>query len=276
MAPVLLSARNFTLSSYVAFLCLAFLVGMATEIVLRNRYTPDTCLSPFIAVFIFVGALFGARFFWILQYDRVANAWRAVYFWQGGWVFYGGFIGGLTAAVAYFRLVKVRVSVGLDLLSPPLALGIAITRIGCFLNGCCWGKVTDVPWAVRFPIKVTPVVLRHFEQGLLSPDDASTLPLHPVQLYNSVSNILLFGICLLVFKRKQYDGQVFLTFLCGYGLFRFMTEFYRDDTPVFLLRITLSQTISLILFLSAAAAMFALAERNGSLLSSKGSAPHKR
>lgn len=175
-------------------------------------------------------------------------------------MFYGGFLGGLVAAVAYFRVAKTRVLGGLDLLAAPLALGISITRVGCFLSGCCWGRPTNVAWAVTFPMKLTPVVVSHYIQGMIASESTSTIPLHPVQIYNAFLKLFLFFMCLLALPRKQYDGQVFLLFLCGYGLFRFVTEFFRGDSPLVYLGITFSQAISAALFLGAGCVLIAMTQ----------------
>jgi len=259
MIPILFSSCGFGLSSYTAFLSFACIIGLASALLLRRVLDPGVEFTALGAVPMFIGALFGARLFWILQYGSPYDVWRALFFWEGGWVFYGGFVGGLIGVAGYLRFVGTGIVRGYDVLAPALALGIAITRVGCFLNGCCWGEITDVPWAVRYPMKLTPVVFDHYQRGLLTPDSISTLPVHPVQLYNVSTNLVLFFVCLVALKRKRYDGQVSLTFLCGYGFFRFITEFFRGDSPEFLSGMTLSQVISLGLFLLGSGLLFARA-----------------
>ena len=134
--------------------------------------------------------------------------------------FYGGFIGGLAAAVIFFwRNPSVPVWRAADLCAPAIALGQAIGRIGCFMAGDDYGRPASVPWAVAFT----------------DPDAAAIggaplgVPLHPVQLYESAVCLLLFAFLVRVSRRKRFDGEVILAYTLLYAMARFALELFRGD-----------------------------------------------
>lgn len=99
-------------------------------------------------------------------------------------------------------------------MSPFIALGYAITRIGCFLNGCCYGHITSAPWGVVFPA-------------------IDSYPRHPTQLYASASVLLIFFLLRYLRKFSFFPGFIFVWFLILYGLYRFVVEFFRVSEAVF-------------------------------------------
>ncbi len=152
----------------------------------------------------------------------------ALKFWQSGLAFYGGFL--LAAPVGLWyaqrkRLGLLRIA---DLCSPVVAYGLFFGRMGCFLNGCCYGRPTDLPWGVDFP----------------------TLPghahVHPTQLYESIGCLGIFALLYWVVRpRKQRHGDVFAAFLVLYGTLRFLLEFLRDDERGALIGLSTSQWIGI-------------------------------
>jgi phosphatidylglycerol---prolipoprotein diacylglyceryl transferase len=148
--------------------------------------------------------------------------------WRGGLAYYGGFV--FAAAFGLYYARKHRLGMGrmADLASPWIAFGLAVTRIGCFLNGCCYGKVSNVPWAVRFPIG-SAVHRAQVDAHLISAN-APALPVHPTQLYLAALNLLTFGLLYFVIRpRKRWDGQLFAWLLILKGVFRSVVEIWRDD-----------------------------------------------
>jgi phosphatidylglycerol:prolipoprotein diacylglycerol transferase len=148
--------------------------------------------------------------------------------WRGGLAYYGGFIFAAAFGLYYARKHKLGTWRMADLAAPWIALGLALTRIGCFLNGCCFGKVTSVPWAVRFP-RDSAVHEFQVDQHLIAPGDA-TLPVHPTQLYLAVLNLLTFFLLYFFFrKHKRFQGYLFAWLLICKGVFRSLVEIWRDD-----------------------------------------------
>ncbi|MBQ1266242.1 MAG: prolipoprotein diacylglyceryl transferase [Proteobacteria bacterium] len=164
------------------------------------------------------------------------DCFRALKFWSGGLTYYGGLILSLLSAWVFARKVKWPFIRLVDLASPLIALGLVFGRMGCFLAGCCFGKVTDVPWAVRFPIYSdawqrhvelykADVLAQHAQTGVWE-----SLPVHPTQLYELFGSLAIAAF-LWFYRRKRirYEGQATATFLIAYGLLRFVIEIWRDD-----------------------------------------------
>ena len=149
----------------------------------------------------------------------------ALKFWQGGLAFYGGFLFAAPVGIWYAKRKNLGGWRVADLTAPMIAFGQSIGRLGCFFNGCCYGKHTDGPFAVSFPDH--PHV-------------------HPTQLYESAGTLAIF--CFLYFvvrPRKRAHGQVFAALLVLYGILRFALEFLRDDERGLLAGLSTSQWIAL-------------------------------
>jgi phosphatidylglycerol:prolipoprotein diacylglycerol transferase len=148
--------------------------------------------------------------------------------WRGGLAFYGGFIFAAAFGLYYARKHRLGMWKMADLAAPWIALGLALTRMGCFLNGCCFGKVCDLPWAVHFP-RGSAVHEVQVNAHLIAPG-AAALPVHPTQLYLAALNLLTFFLLYLVLrKRKRFDGSLFAWLLIFKGVFRSIVEVWRDD-----------------------------------------------
>jgi len=117
-----------------------------------------------------------------------------------------------------------------DLLAPSIALGSVLGRIGCLLNGCCYGRVCHLPWAIRFPSQSEGAWMQQFHQGLVGPNEPS-LPVHPTEIYDALLNLALYAGLAWRFRHKQFDGQVFALYFIGYAVCRFIVEFFRGDYP---------------------------------------------
>lgn len=275
MHPTLLDVFDMHFHAYATMLALAFLVGTLAAVRSLNRREPPIPVTTLCGVWAFVGALLGAKAFWIAQYDSISNLWRVVFFWESGLVFYGGLIGAIVGLVGYLKFNKLPVLVVADACAPFVALGEAITRVGCFLNGCCWGRVSDVPWALAFP-RSSPVFEQHAHEHLVSPTAMASLPVHPTQLYMVLGLMAAFALLLWAGRRARYAGQTTLLYLFLYGIVRFTVEIFRGDCPRSLMNFTLSQMISFGLIVAAGIALAVLAFRQRSVCSeSESEAPVK-
>ncbi len=248
MRPVLFTVLGYPLYAYREMLALAFILCSILVVRASVRRNEGFIIPPSTGVFAFLGALFGARAFWHLQYGDPTQVWRAIFLWQGGLVFYGGLAGGILAVLLVFRFQRIPMLKGLDIIGPYLALGEAITRVGCFLNGCCWGRTTNIPWAISFP-KGSGPYNDQLAHGRIAQGAMESLPTHPTQLYLTVMLFAGFLILRAVLQRKRADGQVVAAYGMLYGVVRFTAEAFRDDSARPLLHLTVSQVISLALLL---------------------------
>lgn len=215
----------FKVHSYGFMLCVAFILGL----VITYRHLKKNFIDPYvvfdIVIAALVGGIVGARIFYILgNLDEFRGNWvQVLYFWDmAGLVFFGGLLLGGAAVIAVIRWKGLPFNIIADAAGLSLALGLAVTRIGCFLNGCCYGKPSGLPWAVTFPS----------ESGIYASMNIPSTPIHPTQIYESLLDLALFIFLLLVRKKLKYQGEVFYLFLFFYGMIRFFVEFFRfHDNP---------------------------------------------
>jgi len=193
--------------------------------------------------------ILGARLFFIIQnyQSYLANPAKILQLWKGGLVFYGGFIGGVGAAVIYMRIKRISVQKFLDASTPGITLGLFLTRIGCFLNGCCYGKLSELPWAVHYPLG-SRVYNGQLKTGLIEATQELSLPVHPTQLYSSLNGLLLFLVIYYWARHKRFDGELFWGFSLLYSITRFIIEFFRgDQVRTEVLSLTIPQLVSITL-----------------------------
>jgi phosphatidylglycerol---prolipoprotein diacylglyceryl transferase len=170
---------------------------------------------------------------------------------DGGLVWYGGLVSGALAAVWLARKRKINfLEVG-DVVIPSLLLGLAFGRVGCFLNGCCYGDRCSLPWGVRFPMGSVPdmsLVLH----GYLGADQDFSLRLHPTQLYSALNALILFCLTSIYFYYRPRNGSVIALGAITYAITRFTIEFLRDDeVGQFGTPLTISQWLSIVMFVFA-------------------------
>lgn len=184
---------------------------------------------------------------------------------DGGMVAYGGFLGGLAGAWLVTRSSGLSLPALADVAAPALALGLGLTRVGCYLHGCDFGRPLgdDAPGWLRaagtFPHwpghDGAPAFIHHVLAYDLSPLAAESLPIHPTQLYASGAGLALFAFAWWRRGRRRFIGQVALELAMAYAAFRFGVEVLRDDPERgFLLGLSTSQWISLALLPPAALA----------------------
>jgi phosphatidylglycerol---prolipoprotein diacylglyceryl transferase len=210
-------------------LTLSVLIGRWLAIRAAARSGIDATLADRCAIWTLAGAIIGSRLLFVVtnldQFDRVLDVFA---WWKGGVVAYGGFLGGLAAAIVFARVHKISLLVWADCVVPSLCVGLALTRVGCFLGGCDFGGVWNGPWAVRFPVG-SPAFEEHRLLGLLPPGATMSLPVHPTQLYESIAGLALLGLVLTVRRRQQTSGYALAAFAIGYGVLRYLIEIVRAD-----------------------------------------------
>lgn len=233
MHPDLFRIGPLTLHAYGLMLTLSFILGLllALRRAPRRHVAREHVLDLF--QIIILAAIVGARIlFVVFHLDLYEDRWWRVFaLWEGGLTLYGGLLLAIAAAWLYLRLRRVPFLVMADVMAPSLGLGIMVTRVGCFLNGCCYGLPTDCPLGVRFPpgseAAETARTLLVREQGV-SPLDIPLAPaIHPAQLYASLGGALILAILLLLDRRPRRPGFLFAAFLVLYGIHRFVVDQFR-------------------------------------------------
>ncbi len=213
MHPILFQLGPLTLRSYGLMMALGFMAGIALALGLSRREGRKDEVVLDLSVWIMAGAILGARLLYVLVQPEayLKNPLEILYLWEGGLVYYGGLIGAGITAFVWLRKHRQPVWQVADCLAPGLALGQVFGRIGCYFNGCCYGKV-DAVYGVVFP-------------GL-----GDGLPHLPTQLYEA-GFVLVLALFLLWFKgRRGYPGQVFWIYVALYAAGRFWLETLRGDS----------------------------------------------
>ncbi len=215
--------------SSVLFLVLALATGSGVFFVSARRAgAPTRRLLPGLAVLV-LAAVVGGKVYAILEQRGAPNAsWLDL----GSGLRYPGVIVAVVATLAWLGpWLGQGVSIaGLgDCLAPAAGFAAAVHRIGCLLNGCCFGTVSDAPWAIRFP-RGSPAWIHHVSGKLIPATAVSSLPVHPLQLYLGLE-VAIVGTFLLWFRRRQeYDGQLLLLFLALDGAGKFLLESVRYES----------------------------------------------
>jgi phosphatidylglycerol:prolipoprotein diacylglycerol transferase len=229
------------------FVACASALAMAVWRARRERVDPNAVYE--LATWLFLGGVIGARVFYFVQHPEALHH-PSDFFrtWQGGNVFYGCILGGLTGSVLYWLRRPFPFLRMADVAAPAVAIGAALGRIGCFLNGCCHGAVCDLPWAVRFPAG-SHAWVRQLNAGLIPPEALASLPVHPTQLYSSLAAFWLLGPLLLYARPPHRPGQVMAVLMIVYPLTRWPIEALRSDELVVFAGMSWSQNISVALLI---------------------------
>jgi len=242
-----------------------FIMYMGKRIEGYNRELLASCFT-----WTAVGAIAGARLLYIFtnldDYDSFGS-WFDLR--SGGLVAYGGFLGGFLSAWAFWRIKKIPLIPFADIAVPTLASGLMLTRVGCYLYGCDYGRPlgdeasgflksvgtfpkwdTDAypSFACDQTITGSPAYQHHLQEGLLAEDAVSSLAVHPTQIYESLAGLMLFAFSFWLLTHRSFRGQVLVTVGALYGLWRFFIEYLRDDPERgFAFGFSTSQLISLAL-----------------------------
>lgn len=240
MRPILFKLGAFPVFSWGLSLSLAIILGviLTTRLAKKINIDSDTILD--FAIWLVVGGVAGARLFYVFVYDPafyLRNPLQILALWNGGMVYYGALMGGFLTGVYFVVKRKLPFWELADLVSPALALGYGIVRIGCFMNGCCYGKPVESGWGLIFPFIDGVPSLEHIAR-------------YPTQIYSSVFGYLLFGLLLYLWKHRKFTGQIFLTFMILYAIERTIVEAFRENLLVFD-SVTISQLVSAIVIVPA-------------------------
>lgn len=199
-------------------------------------------------------AVVGARVWHVVEFrgtygDRL---WDVVLNLRQGFVLYGGLIGGIFCGVLYIRWKKESVLKVGDVVAPGIVLAIGIGRLGCFMQGCCYGGRTDLPWAVTFPKGSMPYE-HHLRFEGLAETAARSFGVHPTQMYEFLVGVGIFLLLQFLYKRRKHHGEILLTMGICYATWRFVVENLRmDERPRWVWNLTYSQWVSIAIFVGCA------------------------
>jgi phosphatidylglycerol---prolipoprotein diacylglyceryl transferase len=235
MHPVLLQVGSLKIYSYGVFVAIAFLSALWVSGREIARQGLDREKFFDMGFWVFLSAIAGARLFHVLVYRRGDEEAPTEIFklWNGGLVFYGGFIAATAACIVFLRRNRMPFLPVADASSLGIALGLALGRLGCVSAGCCFGKPTSLPWAVTFT-----------DPACLAP---LHVPLHPTQIYETIGGFAIFGFLYATRDRFKTPGVRFWTMLILYGAARSFFEIFRNDPRGFVGPFSESQVVSAIL-----------------------------
>lgn len=252
MYPELFRIGNFPIDTYGVLLVVGLLLALfvASRLAPRDRLPRERIYD--LGLWTIIGGLVGAKVLMLLTDDTVQIF--SLDFLRSGGVYYGGFLGGFLTVAVLVRLYKLDFWKVGDAFAPGVALGQFFGRLGCFAAGDDWGKPTDLPWGVHFTEAANASVGVPIYKA-----DGSNLYLHPVQLYESFTMLIVFGILVYLHRHKKFDGQILIAYGIIYALVRFTVEFFRDDPRGDFLRLTTMTGLSTSQLISLAVAAGAVA-----------------
>ncbi|MCX6112220.1 MAG: prolipoprotein diacylglyceryl transferase [Proteobacteria bacterium] len=244
MKPILFQIGSFYIPSYYTLISLGILLGIYFFYRYSKKSGFPTVYMLDVSIIVVATCYMGARLFHVIfespQY-YLQHPWDIFSFWKGGYVLYGGMLFPLIFIYIYAKRKKISFLNITDLLAPSVAIGTALGRMACLLQGCCFGCATNMPWGITFP---------EGANGGLTP---SEIPLHPTQIYLMIVNFSIFLILNWRFKHKKFNGELTYWYLMLYAVGRSFVEIFRDDFrgDLFTPYMSTSQFISLIIFIIA-------------------------
>jgi phosphatidylglycerol---prolipoprotein diacylglyceryl transferase len=252
MHPVLIRLGSFSIYTYGFLIAVGFVLGilLARKEAEKVGIEPDLIMD--LSFYIIISAIIGSRLFYVMTMPETffKNPLEIFKIWNGGLVFYGGFILALITALIVIVKRKAPLWKTTDIFAPSIAIGQFFGRLGCFSAGCCYGKICDLPWAVKFhnPESLAPI----------------GIALHPSQLYHALGNLLIFLILWGMKSKKKFHGQVFWTYVALDGGVRCFLEIFRGDFrgQIFLNVFSLSQVIGSLMVLMGVAMLTLLKRKN--------------
>jgi phosphatidylglycerol:prolipoprotein diacylglycerol transferase len=234
MRSVLFELFGIPIHSYGLMMVVGFGLGLwrLVRTGKRRKIAPERMYD--LALVVLLSGIIGARLVFIALNPDTESFREFFAVWNGGLSFHGGVLFALVGGLVYTHLAKLSFWECADLVAPSVAIGYAFTRIGCFLNGCCYGAPTSLPWGVRF-----------HEHGIVTP------PSHPTQIYAALASLAIFLLLTRLERLNRPSGFVFVSYLGLYSVYRFLIEFLRKgySAQVWFGGITQAQGASIALFL---------------------------
>ncbi|MCD6093637.1 MAG: prolipoprotein diacylglyceryl transferase [Candidatus Omnitrophica bacterium] len=214
--PVFLKLGSIEIRYYGLIWLLSFFISLGLINFLAKRKKIEMKKREIfdLVFYVLLGGILGARLVYVLVYNLnfyLNHLGEIFAIWHGGLSVHGGFLGGLLSGLIYCRRRKVDFFALADIFVIPLALCLSLGRIGNFINGELYGRISSLPWAVKFP----------GVEGFR----------HPSQFYESFKNLIIFAVLWNLNKKRLKKGTIFFLFITLYSLFRFCVEFFRQPDP---------------------------------------------
>jgi phosphatidylglycerol:prolipoprotein diacylglycerol transferase len=227
--PICVDIGGFKIFWYGVMMALAFAAAYFNWSWLSRRAGYPKAFCSDLLLCVLGGGLVGARLAYVLEDlpTYLADPLSILNLRAGGLVFYGGFLGAGLAIAWLAKLRRVPLLPLLDFTITSVPLAHAMGRLGCFLNGCCYGAVTDGALGVAYPNRSTPWYDQRYAQ-LITEHDAC-LPVHPVQLYEALFNLTLYAVVVLIYRRDRRTGFTLGVYVACYAVGRFVLEQLRGD-----------------------------------------------
>ena len=245
MFPDLIKFDFLSLHTYGACMAVCFFICWKLAEKLSGRRDLSDLL-----MYLMIGGVAGSRIAYVIEHwqTQFARAPLDIFkVWQGGLMFYGGFILALIVFFVWCRVKKESPLAMSDLICVVLPLGHACGRIGCFFYGCCYGRLSESALAVSFP-RGSPAWGEQLEHGLIDSTALRSLPVLPTQLFEAAALLVLFALVLAIYLRtRRYTAGIYLV---GYAFIRFGLEYLRGDPRAAVGPFSISQTISIGVFLA--------------------------
>ena len=254
MHPILLDLGPATIYTYGVLLAAAYLLGLKHAMVRAQVRDLDEARVLDLGIYIIISALIGAKLLLVITDFRtfMTDPSELITLARSGGVFYGGLILAVSVALWYIRKIGLPLWTTCDVFAPGIALGHVVGRMGCFFAGCCWGRETDMPWAITFTDSYAAANV----------GTPLNVPLHPTQLYEAGAEGLILLLLLSTEKKgSNYPGRTFWLYMLLYAVSRFIIEFYRNDPRGVVLMFSTSQFISIVLAPLALVMLVVLARR---------------
>jgi phosphatidylglycerol:prolipoprotein diacylglycerol transferase len=239
--PILFSLGPLTIYSYGVLLAAAYLLGLGMAVRRARAAGLDGNRVLDLGIWVIIAALVGAKaLLFIVDFRQFTSSWADfTTLLRSGGVFYGGLIAAVVVCIYQLRKHKLPLWTSGDLFAPGIALGYMVGRLGCLMAGCCYGRETDVAWAITF---TDPAANLNVGTPL-------NVPLHPTQAYESLAGLMILVVLLALERRgRAFPGRTFWSFVLLYAVSRFVIEFYRGDDRGFVFgAVSTSQAISIVL-----------------------------
>jgi len=250
MHPLFVKIGPLPVYWYGVMMALGFLAGLANWISLGRGEGRDTSYCSDLLFWIIVSGVVGARLAYVAANLRsfILAPLSILRIDQGGLIYYGGFAAAGVALFLFARARRERLISLLDFVITSVPLGHAFGRIGCLMNGCCYGKVYRGWPAITFP-SGSLAWWHHVDSRLLSAEAPRSLPVYPVQLYEAAFNLALFFLLRLIYRRRHGDGRVVGAYLVLYPAARFLFERLRVAAHGRVYGLSEAQYLSIVLML---------------------------
>jgi len=259
MYPYMIMYGGWSIPAYPLIYGVAIACAGIALLVMAFRERLDVCRVAHVFLFASLAIIVGGRMAYLLQHsDRFASEVVTVFDLSSpGQVLYGGLLLCIPTVALVSRWLSLPVARMADLFAVAAPLGLVIGRWACFCRGCCYGKVTNLPWAIQYPKHVDvagtlvgpPVFISQVKQGVLLKTADCTLSVHPAPVYASIVSLFVFCIMLWFWRSGRFQGRLVIIYPMLYALSRFALDFTREYKMAFW-GFTISQVVSILVFVA--------------------------